>query len=158
MDKVNIEQSLQPGRETNSLRGKDWGSLTVSRMSTLEGLRKVTLYLKIRKTGLYPCENRKRKKSSTCIGLGGFRELEKEDQCDSSILNMMGYQQIKLERGIARSHRFNPWVGKIPWSRKWQPIPVFLPGKFHGWRSLVGCNPWGRKELDLTERLHFLLT
>ena len=34
---------------------------------------------------------------------------------------------------------FDPWVGKILWSRKWQPTPVFLPGKFHGQRSLVGC-------------------
>ena len=33
--------------------------------------------------------------------------------------------------------RFDPWVRKIPWRRKWQPAPVFLPGKFHGWRSLV---------------------
>ena len=41
-----------------------------------------------------------------------------------------------------RSHRFYLWVGKIPWKRKWQPIPVFLPGKSHGQRSLVGYNPW----------------
>ena len=40
---------------------------------------------------------------------------------------------------------FNPWVRKIPWRRKWQPTPVFLPGKFHGWRSLVGYSPWGRR-------------
>ena len=38
-----------------------------------------------------------------------------------------------------KSHRFEPWVGKIPWRRKWQPTPVFLPGKSHGQRSLVGC-------------------
>jgi len=38
----------------------------------------------------------------------------------------------------------NSWVGKIPWRRKWQPTPVFLPGKSHGWRSLVGYSPWGR--------------
>ena len=38
--------------------------------------------------------------------------------------------------------------------RHWQPIPVLLPGKSHGWRSLVGCSPWGREELDTTERLH----
>ena len=37
-----------------------------------------------------------------------------------------------------KRHRFNPWVGKIPWRRKWQPTPVYLPGKFHGQRSLVG--------------------
>ena len=37
-----------------------------------------------------------------------------------------------------RRHRFNPWVGSTPWSRKWQPTPVFLPGKSHGQRSLAG--------------------
>ena len=36
---------------------------------------------------------------------------------------------------------FNPWVGKIPWTRKWEPTPVFLFGEFHGQRSLVGCSP-----------------
>ena len=39
--------------------------------------------------------------------------------------------------------------------RQWHPTPVVLPGKSHGWRSLVGCSPLGRKELDTTERLHF---
>ena len=51
---------------------------------------------------------------------------------------------------------FDPWVGKIPWRRKWHPTPVPLPRKFHGWRSLVGYSPWGRKESDRTERLHSL--
>ena len=50
---------------------------------------------------------------------------------------------------------FDPWVGKIPWRRKWQSTPGLLPGKSHGQRSLVGYSPWGRKELDTTERLHF---
>ena len=49
---------------------------------------------------------------------------------------------------------FNPWVGKIPKRREWQPILVFLPGKSHGQRSLVGCSPQGHKELDMTERLN----
>ena len=49
----------------------------------------------------------------------------------------------------------NPWVGKILWRRKWQPISVFLPGESHGRRSLVGYSPRGHKELDMTERLHF---
>ena len=43
----------------------------------------------------------------------------------------------------------------IPWRRQWHPTPVLLPGKSHGRRSLVGCSPWGRQELDTTERLHF---
>ena len=50
---------------------------------------------------------------------------------------------------------FDPWVWKIPWRRTWQPTPVFMPGKSHGPRSLVGYNPWGRKESDTTEWLHF---
>ena len=41
-----------------------------------------------------------------------------------------------------------------PWSRKWQPTPVFLPEKFHGQRSLVGYSPWGHKESDMTEWLN----
>ena len=39
--------------------------------------------------------------------------------------------------------------------RQWHPTPVLLPGKSHGWRSLVGCSPWGREESDMTEQLHF---
>ena len=44
---------------------------------------------------------------------------------------------------------------EISWRRKWQPTPVFLPGKSHRWRRLVSCSPWGRKESDMTEWLHF---
>ena len=44
-----------------------------------------------------------------------------------------------------RRQEFDPWVGKIPWRRKWQPTPVFLPGKSHGQRSLAGYSLWGRK-------------
>ena len=51
--------------------------------------------------------------------------------------------------------RFNPWVRKIPWRRQWHATPVLLPGKSHGWRSLVGCSPWGHTESDTTEQLHF---
>ncbi|CAI9180468.1 unnamed protein product [Rangifer tarandus platyrhynchus] len=46
-------------------------------------------------------------------------------------------------------------VRSIGRRRQWYPTPVLLPGKSHGWRSLVGCSPWGREELDMTERLHF---
>ena len=47
--------------------------------------------------------------------------------------------------------RFDPWVRKFPWRRKWEPIPAFLPGKFHVQRSLVSYSPWGGKESDVTE-------
>ena len=50
---------------------------------------------------------------------------------------------------------FDPWIRKIPWRRKWQPTPVLLPGKSHGQRSLVGYSPWGCKEQDTTEQIHF---
>ena len=45
----------------------------------------------------------------------------------------------------------NPWVRKIPWSRKWQPTPVSLPGESHGQRNLAGYSAWGLKEKDVTE-------
>ena len=52
------------------------------------------------------------------------------------------------------------WVlspGSIPWRKDWLPTPVFLPGEFHGQRSLVGCSPWGHKESDTTEQLKQIL-
>ena len=52
-----------------------------------------------------------------------------------------------------RRHRFHPWIGRIPWRRKWQPTPVFLLGKSHRQRSLAGNSPWGHKELRKTEQL-----
>ena len=46
--------------------------------------------------------------------------------------------------------RFDRWVRKIPWRRKWQSTPVFLPGEFHGQRSLEGYGPWALRESDTT--------
>jgi len=46
-----------------------------------------------------------------------------------------------------RRLRFNPWVGKIPWSRKWQPTPIFLPGKFHGLRNVAGYRWMGSQRV-----------
>ena len=57
---------------------------------------------------------------------------------------------IYLELGTLR---FDPWVRKIPWRRKWQPTPVLLPGEFLGQRSLSGYSPWGYEESDTTEQL-----
>jgi len=50
-----------------------------------------------------------------------------------------------------RECRFDLWVGRILWRRKWQPTPVFLPGKFHGQRSLAGYSPWTCRESDTIE-------
>ena len=54
-----------------------------------------------------------------------------------------------------RRRRFNSWVGKIPWRRKWLLIPVFLPGECHGQRSLAGYSPWSHKALNMTERTYY---
>ena len=53
---------------------------------------------------------------------------------------------------------FNPWVRKIPYRRKWQPAPVFLPEHPHRQRSLVGYSSWGHRELDMTEQLTLSLS
>ena len=60
---------------------------------------------------------------------------------------------VSLSIQVPVSHHFNYRGFRTLWSRKWQPIPVFLPGKFHGQRSLVGYSPWGHKESDPTEGL-----
>ena len=54
-----------------------------------------------------------------------------------------------------RSCGFDSWVKKIPWRRKWQLTPVLFPGKSHGQRNVVGYSPWGLKESDTIEQLHF---
>ena len=51
----------------------------------------------------------------------------------------------------ANAGGFDSWLRKIPWRRKWQPTPVFLPGEPHGQRSLEGYSPWDGKESDTTE-------
>ena len=66
-----------------------------------------------------------------------------------------GGSEVKASAWNAGDLGSIPGSGKIPWRRKRQPTPVLLPGESHGGRSLVGYNPWGRKELDMTERLHF---
>ena len=60
-------------------------------------------------------------------------------------------QELAYQCRRHKRHGFDSWVGKIPWRRKWQPTPVFLPRESHGQRSLVGYNLWGHKESDMTE-------
>ena len=71
-------------------------------------------------------------------------------------LGFPGGTSVKEPTCQCRRHKklgFNPWVWKIPWKREWLPTPVFLPGGYHGQRSLMGYSPLGHKELDTTERL-----
>ena len=60
---------------------------------------------------------------------------------------------VKNPPAKARDMRcgLDSWVGKIPWRRAWQPTPVFLPGEFHGQKSLVGYSSKGHKESHTTE-------
>ena len=95
--------------------------------------------------------------------LGQEDPLEKELATHSSILAW----KIPLTEEPGRLQSKGSWrVGHdwatsvslfmfMHWRRKWQPTPVLLPGKSHGRRNLVGYSPWGGKESDTTERLHF---
>ena len=70
-------------------------------------------------------------------------------------IRLLRWLSGKESAGLCTSHRrcsFDPWIRKIPWRRKWQPTPVFLPGEFHRQRSLAGYSPWGLKESDITEQ------
>ena len=77
---------------------------------------------------------------------------------DITCENLRGFPDgsvLKNPPANARRHRrhgFNLWVGKIPWRRKLQLTPVFLPAESHGQRSLVGYSPWGHKESDMIEQ------
>ena len=68
-------------------------------------------------------------------------------------MGFLGGSDGKESACQCRGHGFSPWVGKIPWRRKWQPTPIFLPGESHGQGNLADCSPWGHKELDITEQL-----
>ena len=74
------------------------------------------------------------------------------------ILSILCIKQCRIHKRCS----FNPWVGKIPWRRKWQPTPVSWPEKSHGQRSQAGYSPQGLKKLDTIEwlstqnlRIHF---
>ena len=61
-------------------------------------------------------------------------------------------QAIRQECRRHRRLQFDPWVRKIPWRRKWQPTPVFLPGKSHGEKHLAGYSPWGHKRVGYNQQ------
>ena len=71
----------------------------------------------------------------------------------SSLWGFLGGASGKESTCQCKRWGLDLWVGKISWSRNWQPTPVFLPGKTHGQRRLAGYSPWDRKESDTTEPL-----
>ena len=76
-------------------------------------------------------------------------------------LNLDHYEVVSFSFAISLVLKFTLTnnntapLASLFWRRQWHPTPVLLPGKSHGWRSLVGCSPWGHEESDTTERLHF---
>ena len=70
--------------------------------------------------------------------------------CFESVESWLRLSRICLQ---CRRPSFNPWVGKMPWRRKWLLTPEFLPEEWHRHRSQAGCSPWGYQEQDRTERL-----
>jgi len=68
--------------------------------------------------------------------------------CSSGLTKWCSGKESACQRRRCKKHEFHPWVGKIPWNRKWQHTPVFLPGKFDEQRSLAG---YSHKESDVTK-------
>jgi len=64
------------------------------------------------------------------------------------------YKEIHVSKEFCALGMFE-FPSMVSWRRQWHPTPVLLPGKSHGWRSLVGCSPWGHWGLDMAERFHF---
>ena len=75
------------------------------------------------------------------VNIEFYRNIYNHFQETSLVAQMVKHLPTMRETG------FDPWVEKILWRRKWQPTPVFLPGKFHGQRSQVGYSPWGHKRV-----------
>ena len=92
-----------------------------------------------------------------CHGLPGFQMFFSLTLSHSSSGENIRIPKLLSDKDPTcwcRRHRFDPWVGKILWSRKWLPTQVFLLGKFHGLRSLASYSPWVHKESDMMEHTH----
>ena len=88
-------------------------------------------------------------------GVGSRREVQDGGNIRIPMADSIGFRVPQTIKSLLAMQEtgLDPWTGKIPWRRKWQPTSVFLPGEFHGQRSLVGYGSWGHKELDMTEQL-----
>ena len=96
----------------------------------------------------------------TCDLLGGFRQVERALMALTYFFHTLLPESRKVALRAWAGSTFDQenrlWhAHTTSWRRQWHPTPVLLPGKSHGRRSLVGCSPWGRYELDTAERLRF---
>ena len=95
-------------------------------------------------------EKPKRKKANR----GGEKTQNKVLGIDTNVSGFPGGPSGKepaCQSRRCKRRELDPWVGKIPWRRAWQPTPVFLPGESQGWGSLVGFRLWGRTVSDTTD-------
>ena len=94
-----------------------------------------------------------KKKKKICLvrGMKIRHHHRNMETCEAS--QVAQWLRIRCQCRRCKRCRFDPWVGKMPWRRKWHPTPIFLPGTSHAQRSLVGYSPRGCKESDATERL-----
>ena len=82
--------------------------------------------------------------------------LTKTDLTSGKKLGLPRWLSGKESACQCRRCGFNPWAGKIPWKRKWQPTPVFLPGKSYGQRSLAGYSPRGYSQTQLSNLVYLI--
>ena len=75
--------------------------------------------------------------------------------CSIQVLTVASWTCIQVSQEKGKMVWFSISLRAFHWRRKWHPTPVLLPGKFHGWRTLEGCSPWGHWGSYTTERLHF---
>ena len=89
--------------------------------------------------------------SHLCCSL--FSEEKQTESLEDTFQNesLCKFKDAITSHSFCRRPRFDSWVGKIPWRKKWQPTPVFFPGESHEQRSLMGYSPRGCKDLDMTE-------
>ena len=85
-----------------------------------------------------------------CLAGEGFGDL-RESRDEDLLPRWLSGKESTCQCRRCKRCGFNPWVRKVPWRRKQQPAPIFLPGKFYGQRSLVGYSSRGRTESDTTE-------
>ena len=106
--------------------------------------------------GLHDCSFLNRNKMPLFCNLRSLKNPDELRDFLSAVVGFPGGSSGKEHACQCRKHkrhRFNPWVGKIPWRRAWQPNPVFLPGESHG-QSLVDYSPYSHRESDMTEYTH----
>ena len=85
----------------------------------------------------------------------GYLWMRNHDSCEElkEVQSPWWLRQWRIHLQCKRSG-YDPWIVKTLWRREWLPTPVFLPGEFHGQRSLASYNPWGHKESNMTEWLN----